>query len=186
MWDRAAPMPRVGRTQAKVGRGGTKRARRMTSVLGMTLPKAAATPPPAHEPHAVATDDSSKLTSPKNLALGGLAATFLVGGGVIGAMRGNRSRGSASARPWRPPRSVRHCWATRARRSVTAGATRTVIRTATTRASTRTTRATTTRGMTTRATTIRATTIRTPATRIPATPTVAPLQVTTTRSPEAG
>ena len=61
----------------------------MTSVLGIALPKTAATPPPAHEPHAVATDSSSKLTSPKNLALGGLAATFLVGGGVVGAMRGN-------------------------------------------------------------------------------------------------
>lgn len=60
----------------------------MTSVLGITLPKTAATPPP-HAPHAVTTESPSKLTSPKNLALGGLAATFLVGGGVLGAMRGN-------------------------------------------------------------------------------------------------
>lgn len=61
----------------------------MTSMLGITVPKAGATTPPPHAPHAVTKENPNRLTSPKNLALGGLAATFLVGGGVLGALRGN-------------------------------------------------------------------------------------------------
>ena len=53
----------------------------MTSVLGLSMPKIG-----------ISKDD---LTSPKNLALGGIAATSLVGGGVIGAMRGNPLKGLA-------------------------------------------------------------------------------------------
>ncbi len=60
----------------------------MTSVPAITMPKVGNVQP--HEPHATAASEkSNKLTSPKNLALGGLAAAFLVGGGVVGAMRGN-------------------------------------------------------------------------------------------------
>jgi hypothetical protein len=53
----------------------------MTSVLGLSMPKIG-----------ISKDD---ITSPKNLALGGIAATSLVGGGVIGAMRGNPLKGLA-------------------------------------------------------------------------------------------
>ena len=53
----------------------------MTSVLGVSMPKVGIT--------------KQDLTSPKNIALGGIAATSLIGGGVLGAMRGNPLKGLA-------------------------------------------------------------------------------------------
>ena len=51
----------------------------MTSVLGLSLPK-----------FGISKDD---LTSPKNLALGGIATTSLIGGGVLGAIKGSPLKG---------------------------------------------------------------------------------------------
>lgn len=53
----------------------------MTSVLGLSMPNLGIS--------------KQDLSSPKNVALGGIAATSLVGGGVIGALRGNPLRGLA-------------------------------------------------------------------------------------------
>jgi len=53
----------------------------MTSVLGLSMPKIGIS--------------KDNLTSPKNVALGGIAATSLVGGGVIGALRGSPLKGLA-------------------------------------------------------------------------------------------
>ena len=53
----------------------------MTSVLGLSMPHIG-----------IKKDD---ITSPKNLALGGIAATGLVGGTVIGALRGSPLKGLA-------------------------------------------------------------------------------------------
>ncbi len=59
----------------------------MTSVLGVSVPKVAAQP----QPEAAAPKEAKKpsILTPKNLALGGLAATFLGGGALVGAMKGH-------------------------------------------------------------------------------------------------
>jgi hypothetical protein len=53
----------------------------MTSVLGVSLPKVGSS--------------NQDLASPKNVALGGIAATSVIGGGVIGALKGSPLKGLA-------------------------------------------------------------------------------------------
>ncbi|MCB0877757.1 MAG: hypothetical protein KDC46_02095 [Thermoleophilia bacterium] len=53
----------------------------MTSVLGVSVPKVGIT--------------KQDLTSPRNLALGGIATTSLVGGGIVGALKGSPLKGLA-------------------------------------------------------------------------------------------
>ncbi len=53
----------------------------MTSVLGLSMPKLGIT--------------KQDITSPKKVALGGIAATSLVGGGIIGAIKGSPLKGLA-------------------------------------------------------------------------------------------
>lgn len=53
----------------------------MTSVLGLSMPQIGIR--------------KQDLTSPKNVALGGIAATSVIGGGVIGAMKGSPLKGLA-------------------------------------------------------------------------------------------
>lgn len=60
----------------------------MTSVLGVSVPKAAL---PQQREAAAAPKETKQpsILTPKNLALGGLAATFLGGGAIVGAMKGH-------------------------------------------------------------------------------------------------
>jgi hypothetical protein len=60
----------------------------MTSVLGLRVPPGISS---TNEP----APKKTGFATPKNLALGGIAATGLIGGGVIGAMRGNPLKGLA-------------------------------------------------------------------------------------------
>jgi hypothetical protein len=53
----------------------------MTSVLGISLPKLGIS--------------KQDITSPKNVALGGIAAASVIGGGVVGALRGSPLKGLA-------------------------------------------------------------------------------------------
>jgi hypothetical protein len=58
----------------------------MTSVLGVSVPKVGIA---KQEEAPKEAPKTGGLLTGRNIALGGLAATFLIGGGVIGAMRGN-------------------------------------------------------------------------------------------------
>lgn len=53
----------------------------MTSVLGLGMPSLGI--------------GRKDITSPKNVALGGIAATSVIGGGIVGAMKGNPLKGLA-------------------------------------------------------------------------------------------
>lgn len=53
----------------------------MTSVLGLSMPKLGI--------------QKQDISSPKNVALGGIAATGLLGGGIVGAMKGSPLKGLA-------------------------------------------------------------------------------------------
>lgn len=63
----------------------------MTSVSGIRVPTStSSTSEPAPKKAGFA-----GLATPKNLALGGIAATGLIGGGILGAMRGSPLKGLA-------------------------------------------------------------------------------------------
>lgn len=72
------PAYSVGRAVHPVGCGGTK-GHELTSVFNLSLPS-----------FGISRDD---ITSPKNVALGGIAATSLIAGTAIGAFRGSPLKG---------------------------------------------------------------------------------------------
>lgn len=81
------PSLHVGRVQSSWVMAGRKDLR-MTSVTGLKVPPGASTPTEAPSKRA-------GLATPQNVALGAIAATGLVGGGVIGALRGSPLKGLA-------------------------------------------------------------------------------------------